>query len=798
MAQPTYGTAFLSIRPDLNTFSTALQAGVLGGGAGGLLGTVGKAGGLLLGGALVAGVGAVIGGGALLAGIGETFDEAFDKIRIGTGTTGSALEGLQQDFENVFKAVPTDAQTAATAITELSQRLGLTGGNLSELAKQFLELSRITETDLTSNITEVTRAFGDWGITVDDQTERLDQLFRASQVSGINVDQLASSLVQFGAPLRQLGFSFDVAAATIAQFEKEGVNTELVLGSMRIALGKLARAGEPAQETFERIVADIANVGTVSEANALALELFGARAGPDMAAAIREGRFDIKDLYNTIANGEDTIEKAAEDTNDWKEALNVLKNRVLVALEPLARRVFDGIGNAIEDMTPHIEAFVEWFSEKAVPAIEEFWNRVQPIFAGLGSLVSTAFGFVGDLFGIFDDPVSTESLDGVAGVFDEINTAAGPLEELLGGVAGGVGDVVDAIGEVSGTVFDTVATSVREAAAAIIEANAGIATNTKKTFGSAGGVLSQFAELFTTVADDFAIVWGEVGDDIIGAVAFAFEGITGRTAAALEFMRGLMEIFLGFITGDWIRIWEGMGISGQAIFDGLKATVQAAVNQILAIVGVFVPDIRDRFLEGFRAFQGGLRNFLIDLERTIRAIPGKIVEWLRGGEAPMKNVGAKTMQGFLDGIQSKFEPLRLLLQQLTKFIPSWKGPADRDATLLVSAGEAIIQGLIDGIEDAFPQVRALLNDLSDEVASTVFDPIDISVVGADDPGVLDRVRRATSRVAFDTEGAGGVHIDSFQVNNPIGEPTEESVQTALLEVAISPIVNRLVSAGSST
>jgi hypothetical protein len=49
-------------------------------------------------------------------------------------------------------------------------------------------------------------------------------------------------------------------------------------------------------------------------------------------------------------------------------------------------------------------------------------------------------------------------------------------------------------------------------------------------------------------------------------------------------------------------------------------------------------------------------------------------------------------------------------------------------------------------------------------------------------------------------GRGGLvieHLD-FDVKNPKGIPTEESVQTALLEVAISSIVNRLVSAGSSS
>ncbi len=31
--------------------------------------------------------------------VGETFDSAYDKIRVGTGATGKALSGLQDDFK---------------------------------------------------------------------------------------------------------------------------------------------------------------------------------------------------------------------------------------------------------------------------------------------------------------------------------------------------------------------------------------------------------------------------------------------------------------------------------------------------------------------------------------------------------------------------------------------------------------------------------------------------------------------------------------------------------------------------
>ena len=54
--------------------------------------------------------------GGLLAKVGSDFDAAFDTIRVGTGATGQALEGLKADFREVARSVPSDFGTVGTAI----------------------------------------------------------------------------------------------------------------------------------------------------------------------------------------------------------------------------------------------------------------------------------------------------------------------------------------------------------------------------------------------------------------------------------------------------------------------------------------------------------------------------------------------------------------------------------------------------------------------------------------------------------------------------------------------------------
>lgn len=84
---------------------------------------------------------AAIEAGKYLKDLGSQFDEAADAIRIGTGATGDALDGLLDDFDEVYKSVPTTMEDASKAIADYNTRLGLTGPQLQEISKQALQVS---------------------------------------------------------------------------------------------------------------------------------------------------------------------------------------------------------------------------------------------------------------------------------------------------------------------------------------------------------------------------------------------------------------------------------------------------------------------------------------------------------------------------------------------------------------------------------------------------------------------------------------------------------------------------------
>ena len=92
--------------------------------------------GAAVGGIAVATGKAVVEAGKYLTDLGSQFDKASDAIRIGTGATGEALDGLLDDFDEVYKSVPTTMEDASKAIADYNTRLGLTGPVLQDISSR--------------------------------------------------------------------------------------------------------------------------------------------------------------------------------------------------------------------------------------------------------------------------------------------------------------------------------------------------------------------------------------------------------------------------------------------------------------------------------------------------------------------------------------------------------------------------------------------------------------------------------------------------------------------------------------
>ena len=278
---------------------------------------------------------------------------AMQDIARGTGATGQALSDLQAEWKSLSVSVSQSFDVSSKVLADYNTRLGLTGKALSGLSKQALDAGRMMGEDVSQLVAESAKAMQDWGVKSKEAALFMDKVFLAAQNSGIGMSQLSTYMYKYGSALRQIGFDVDTTIAVLAQFEKQGVNTELVFGSLRISLSRMAQAGiKDAGEAFRLLTEDIKKTTNPVEATRKAIDLFGSKAGPDMAAAIREGRFEISDLLKVLAVAQGAIETNSDATKTFADRWSEAKKKVSMAIEPIGREILQ----LATDYMPVLEA----------------------------------------------------------------------------------------------------------------------------------------------------------------------------------------------------------------------------------------------------------------------------------------------------------------------------------------------------------------------------------------------------------------------------------------------------------
>lgn len=386
--------------------------------------------GAAVGGIAVATGKAAVEAGKYLKDLGSQFDEAADAIRIGTGATGDALDGLLDDFDEVYKSVPTTMEDASKAIADYNTRLGLTGPQLQEISKQALQVSDMLGDDLGGVIEESSQAFQQWNIDAENMGGAMDYIFKVSQSTGMGFTDLMSNMQKFGPQLQEMGYSFETASALMGQLDKAGVNVEEVLGAMKKSVGALAKEGISASDGLAMYYEQIKNAGTAAEAASIASEIFGTKAGSTMAAAIRDGTLAVGDLTESLLENGETIAGAAEDTYDFAERLQIMKQGLEVALKPMANTVFDGLNKFMPVLQKLMEQIVPVISdavEAAAPFVEEFLMGAADALEDVLPLISQ---LAADLLPILTQLMSTL----LPPLLSLVQTLLPPLMQIVGAI----------------------------------------------------------------------------------------------------------------------------------------------------------------------------------------------------------------------------------------------------------------------------------------------------------------------------------------------------------------------------
>jgi phage-related protein len=739
VANVELATAYISLVPTMQGVQGQVAAALLPAGAeadkagkssggmfaGGFAGALGAA---AIG---VAAGAAAVGGAAIgLYKVGAIFDDVTDTIRVGTGASGAALDGLVAISRSVGASVPTSFEKAGQTVTDLNQRLGLSGSTLNTVAQQYIQAGNILGTDV--DIASTTAAFSAFGIEGANVEGAMDSLFRVSQATGVGMNELASTVQTNAVPMQNLGFSFADTAALAGSLDKAGLNTQQTMGAMGKSLVTLAKAGEEPQAAFKRTTGEIGNFiksGDTAGALDLASKVFGTKGATAFVGALQSGKINLDDLTASAGLTGDTILGLGQETADAAESWQLIKNKALLALEPMGTAVYDLAGKGLGFLAANMDGVI---------------GKISDFSAGVSGLVSIlATGdFKGNPFGLEEDSAfvgflfsvreAFQTIAPIVGqVFGTLGTTLGPLipqffalfsaispiQTIFQAIAPLLPQLLDVFAQLAAVVGQTLSTALTALLPVFVQLQGVFVSVFQQVLATALPVIVQlvtmlgqtFAQLLpiivpiiTTLAGLAVTLISQLMPIFMQLVSTVLPMVVTIFGAVLQAIGPLISMIAGLLIPIIMALMPVVVTIFGVIADVIGSVMQIIMGIIQVVTGIISGNWAQVW-EGISNIFGGIWNAIVAVVTGVFAIIWSVIS---GGLNAVSrfigdilgNIGnffadtwnniTRGISDFVGGIGKFFESIPGTIQ----------GALSAAGTWLFDAGKNIVNGLFDGIK----------------------------------------------------------------------------------------------------
>lgn len=218
-----------------------------------------------------------------------------------------------------------------------------------------------------------------------------------------------------------------------------------------------------------------------------------------------------------------------------------------------------------------VKAF-DWFKSNVLPKVVEFAKGAADAFMGMVRWVGDAIGKVREVVTSFAGWLNKWVVPAVKSAVDALSAAW------------------KVYWAVTGPIFSLVVAIIKAAFDAIMV----------------------FVRVFVSM---FVGLWNGLWQMVSGIVSAVWNGIKGGIQAALQMIRGILDVFTGIITGNWSRAWDGVKNIVGGAWNGIVATIRMFIGMAQGILGGLISWIGSAFsgigqliLAPFRAAIGAFKS----------------------------------------------------------------------------------------------------------------------------------------------------------------------------------------------
>ena len=653
----------------------------------------------------------------------------------------TAVGGMPALFEPLRKSIEIATQGAG-AFADAMFRLGAVGGEyLPRMAAAF---------------TEVSNAFLNW-VTQAQETGRINEIIdrgitNAKLFGGILIDVAGiingvakAAEAAGGGGLQGLAAAFDAINKAVNGPLMQGALTTVFEGAFagmkNLTPGLSSLAG-----AFEQLAPTIGR--SMEKAGAVVSILLDGIAQALRNPAIADG---VNKMFDGLVKAAIELAPAFSAAAPAVGALLGAIGEILPIMAPLVTQIVQGLAPAFADfkqsLAPVVEVLAKGLSEAlkvilpvvadVVKALAEFMRNnpqlaatilavvgalapLAPIIGTVVSVIGTIVSVIGGVIGAFGaigGVISTAvsafgTLIGVASTLGlSISSVVLPIAGLVLGIgalaAGFIAALAsseqfrNALAQVIGALIGIVAPIIEAVLPALGQIAEGFMNMVNTVIAALVPMVTKIVEIaaavlgaLVPVAEWLGKVLGPAFDWLGGVVKAVFELIGKIIADAVNIISGVLDVFLGAITGDWDKAWNGLGDilkNAWKLFEDLVGGGLSLLRDALSNAGKAIADIWNNLWNGIGDFLRGAWEGIVG---KVKEGAGRVTDFLKGlpkgildaignlGDL-LKGSGSALIGGFIDGIKGAANGLK-------------------DA----------VKGVLGGISDFFPHSPAKVGPFS--------------------------------------------------------------------------------------
>lgn len=613
-----------------------------------------------------------------------TFEQSVTNAASVTGKMGAEFDRVKEHVGALSKELGEttvfSAIQAADAMYDLASAGYDVGNMVASDLRPILDLAAATQADLKFTTETVTSTLAQFGMEISESHRVADVFAKTIGSSKATMDKLSTSMSYAGPIAKALGISLETTSASLGILYNAGLDASQGGTALRAMMQRLLLPTGGAQRALEEMGLTIEDVDVTSRSfadvldslksknmtAAQAVEIFGVRAA-SAALGLVANVDQLRELDASLQDAGGTAKQVAEEQLDTLGgAFTLLKSKaegLLISVGEVVDTGLRGFTAEINSLFPTIKEFAVNGVQVLIDLLRDLgptWESIKSVMVSVGGIIKD----VGEAFGLAGE-------DGVTTLADTINGAAVALAKVF--------DWIDKHPEV--TKLAIVILAVVAAFAYVLPAVVGIigAVGSLITFVSAlAAAISGATSVIGAIGAVIALLGGPITVIIlvIAALAAAWAtnlfGIRDKTRSAIDFIKGLWDRFVSFLTGHKDMI----------------------VNILLALtgpIGLVILAFKnwDKIMEIVTV----LKNWLGD---TMDTMVANAKEW-----------GINLLKGFIDGIKSQIDNVKNTIREVSSLVkdyigiesPSKKGPLKDLMTWGPNLTKTFAEGIASGIGD---------------------------------------------------------------------------------------------------